>query len=183
MRISTCQISRLRQAAGFTLIEILVVMLIVSVMMGIVVVRLPAVSQSAELTEDSERLLTILNMASDEAIIKGAELGFDIEKGSYQFYEMDSENGKWDLLEYSPFNKRQLSKGVRINIRVEGRSLLKDPDSTIPSVLFLSSGETTEAEIDLVESGSNSSLKITSDGVSGFKLDVPGESSSRRSGR
>ena len=172
-RISTCLICKPASArSGFTLIEILVVMFIVGIMMGIAVVRLPSLSSNAELIEEAERLMALLNMAADEAVISGTELGFDIKKNEYKFYAMANDTGKWQVLDYAPFLPRQVAEGVNISLKLEGRSSKQVKDTKAPTVMLLSSGETTPVEINLTQRSRTDLEKvISSDGVSGFKLD------------
>jgi type II secretory pathway pseudopilin PulG len=158
-------------------------MLIISVMMGIAVVRLPNVTQSAELIEQSDRLLTLMNMAVDEAIIGGKELGFDYAKNEYHFYRLESDSGKWQILEDPPFQSRELIEGVRLFMEVEGRSLKKDTpekDSKAPRVMFLSSGESTPVTLIFTQpSRTDMEMVITSDGFNGFVIEDPQEQLSR----
>jgi len=176
MRISTCQTcNRAERSSGFTLIEILVVMVIISVMMGIAVVRMPSVTQSAELTEESDRLLTLMNMAVDEAIIGGKELGFDLVQNEYQFHELENDSGKWQILEIPPFHPRELTEGVRLFIEVEGRSLKQGPldkEKQAPRVMFLSSGESTPVKLIFTQpSRTDMERVISSDGFNGFVIE------------
>ncbi len=172
-RISTCLICKpAAHTRGFTLIEILVVMLMVGIMMGIAVVRLPSLSSNAELIEEAERLMALMNMAADEAVISGTELGFDVKKNEYKFFAMADDTGKWSVLDYTPFLPRQLAEGVKVSLKVEGRSAKQVKDSTVPTVMFLSSGETTPVEINLTQSSRTDLEKVIStDGISGFKLE------------
>jgi general secretion pathway protein H len=159
-------------------------MLIVGIMMGIAVVRLPSLSSNAELVEESERLLALMNMAADEAVITGTEMGFDVKKNEYKFFVMANDTGKWSTLAYAPFLPRQLAEGVNVSLKAEGRSSKQVKDSTTPTVMFLSSGETTPVEIKLTQSSRTDLEKVIStDGISGFQLEDLDEFLARSSAR
>ena len=60
---------------GFTLLEILIVLLMVSVLVGVTVPNLPAVVDTADYDLEARRLELLLNMARGEAVLdsQGAE--------------------------------------------------------------------------------------------------------------
>ena len=77
---------------GFTLIEILVVVLIVSIMSGIAVTQLPGFVQRGDFDLESRRLKTLLDMAREEALVQATEYGFKPVKEGYAFYQFDLAN-------------------------------------------------------------------------------------------
>jgi len=161
-----------RNNSGFTLIEILVVMLIVSIMMGIVVTQLPSSSTSLELKQESERLVALLTMASDEAVIRGSELGFEIERDLYSFYEFRDETEDWVAIEDAPYQPRQMRGGIELLLKLEGRKRLFDTEKDVPPILLLSSGEVTPFDLTVHDPGaSNSAYVISTDGFSGFSIE------------
>ena len=147
-------------------------MLIVSVMMGIVVTQLPSSSTSLELKRESERLVTLLTMASDEAVIRGSELGFEIERDLYSFYEFRDETEDWVAIEDAPYQSRQMPDGIELLLKLEGRKRLLDTEGDVPPILLLSSGEVTPFDLTVHDPGdSNSAYTISTDGFSGFSTE------------
>ena len=55
-------------ATGFTLIEILVVLLIVSIMSGVVIANLPSLTRSADFDAEVKRLQIVMELAREEAL-------------------------------------------------------------------------------------------------------------------
>lgn len=164
------------ESSGFTLIEILVVMVIVSIIMGIVVVQLPSSTTALELKQESERLVALLTMASDEAIIRGRELGFEIENDGYSFYEFRDETEDWVVMEDAPYQARQVAAGIELLLKLEDRTSLFATEGLVPPILLLSSGEVTPFDLTVYQSDDpKSGYTISTDGFSGFSVEDRGK--------
>lgn len=85
MRISATGNSELdhggRMAAGFTLVELLVVLVVVGLMTGIVVLTLPPESGAVE--QDARRFAARLVLAADESVISGNTIGVIVTRDGY----------------------------------------------------------------------------------------------------
>ena len=171
--IYTCLNSKMRyHNSGFTLIEILVVMVIVSIIMGIVVVQLPSSTTTVELKLESDRLVALLTMASDEAVIRGRELGFDIENDRYSFYEFREATEDWVAMEDAPYQARRVTEGIELLLKLEGRTALLETEGVIPPILLLSSGEVTPFDLTVYHSRDlESGYIISTDGFSGCSVE------------
>ena len=76
-----------KKSQGFTLIEFLVVLVILSVVLGLATLRLP--NQDQQLFQDRlEQLTASLNMAQDESIITGAPILVQIDPVGWRFYQL-----------------------------------------------------------------------------------------------
>ena len=99
---------RSSKQSGFTLIEILVVLLMVTIISGIVVTRLPAFAVSADLDRETRRLELLLNMAHSEALLDSAELGFRLTDEGYTFLKFDDEGKSYcTIYPIRPLNCRK----------------------------------------------------------------------------
>jgi general secretion pathway protein H len=78
---------------GFTLIEILVVIVIISILLALVRVNF-AQDDKALLTDEANRLAALLQHAQDEAMVSGKSIAWSANDASYQFWQLDKE-GKW----------------------------------------------------------------------------------------
>lgn len=157
--------------AGFTLVEILVVLLIVSVMAGVTVISLPSINTSNDFEAEVKRLEVLLELARDEALMQSSELGFRIDRdrfglpSGYSFYIYDDLNQVWTGYDRAPFKARRLEGDVRLSLQIEGdaeRFRLDDEDENLPPVMLLSSGETTP--FDLIISQADDSVTLRADG-------------------
>ncbi len=78
--------------AGFTLVEMLVVLAIIAVMAGAVALGIG--TGTGRTTEaEARRLAARLELAGDEAMVTGRTIGFQWDKGSYRF--LDWKDGAW----------------------------------------------------------------------------------------
>ncbi len=83
-----------RAARGFTLIEIMVVMVILGITMALVSVNFSQ-DDGKVLTEEANRLAALLEHAQNEAMITGNAIAWSAQEGKYQFWNRDKD-GKWD---------------------------------------------------------------------------------------
>lgn len=108
-----------RHAQGFTLLEVMLVLLL----MGLIVstVTFTALGKSAEqkLEEQAQRFAVVVNMASDFAVLNQQELGLRIEEGSYYFVRLDEEQ-KWQRIEQDKvFEQRELEENVTLALELD----------------------------------------------------------------
>jgi general secretion pathway protein H len=111
---------------GFTLVELLVVMVVIGVGLGLVVLQL-APDKRAPLREEAGRLALLLENAGLEARASGRPFAWTGEKNGYQFLTENSlaNAKKWVRIEDdSPFRPRTLAAGVNIGeVTVEEQTL------------------------------------------------------------
>lgn len=134
---------------GFTLIEILVVVAIVTVLLGLAVVKLGA-SDESRLQGAAEDLAMRLENVRDEAVIRGQALAFSTDGQGYQFWLADLERNEWLALPASDvIASKSLPGGVAIDeMRINGlprplgeRIVFPLSGLTEPFVLTLASGK------------------------------------------
>ena len=124
---------------GFTLIEIMVVVVIIAVLMGAVTLSFPPVGDKL-LKENAERFSALISLAQDEAILQSAEIALEVDEKGYGFYR--NENNSWASLSEAPFKKRQLPTDITSKLFLDGISTsLEDRENDNPQIVFLSSGE------------------------------------------
>lgn len=151
---------------GFTLIEVLVVLFIVSIMSGIVVANMPSFTQTGDFDTEAQRIKVLLEMAREEAVVQGREYGFKPEEEGYQFYTYNELDQQWEPVEIRPFHPHKLSEDIKVNLSVEGKDYqMAGTGDDGPPLLILSSGEITPFEL-TIRSGKDSSRTLVSDGFS-----------------
>ncbi len=166
----------MRSPRGFTLIEILVVLLIVSIMSGVVVVNLPNFADSSDFNEEVKRVNVLLELARDEALMQSSELGFQLDRDrsgqftGYSFYIYDDLNQTWNGFDRAPFKSRTLDDGIRLQLLIEGENQfrLDDEEEDLPPVMLLSSGETTPFDL-IIYREPDLSVTLRSDGYSAIQ--------------
>ena len=79
---------------GFTLVEVLVLLLIVSIIFGLTVARLP-ISRGADAMTELRRFERLFSMARDEARLGAKEYGFSSYENAYEFKVYDDQKASW----------------------------------------------------------------------------------------
>lgn len=170
-------IPRARQA-GFTLIEILVVLIIVGLLSALAVFTMGGSSQHRELENEVRKLYALMQTASEQAVLNNLELGLQLEEDGYQFVAFQDDTGDWKASDERIFRHRSFPDWLVITEYIESDTpkLASEEDKLLPDVVFFSSGETTPFEIEFTV-GSNSDYLhvIASDGVSALEWRKPGE--------
>ena len=167
---------------GFTLIEILVVMVLLGLLSGVAVFTLGSGKLQRELEVEAQRLHTLLRMASEEAILSNSEIGFSIDDDHYEFLEYDDEKQTWASSSVSVLKARDLPEWLAPEFETDGQARILGKDSSDsdetkrPDMMLLSSGEVTPFSISLrVENKDEGGFIISSDGLEEIKLITPGK--------
>jgi general secretion pathway protein H len=83
--------------AGFTLIEIMVVLLILAVTLGMVGINLQR-GDNNRVQEEADRIVILLQAAREEAILQGQVFVVQFSNDGYRFLR-DNNKGKLELIE------------------------------------------------------------------------------------
>lgn len=166
---------------GFTLIEILVVLIIVGLLASLAVVNLTGNSRLRELQQQVRDVYLLMQAASEQAVLNNREYGLVLEEGGYRFVAMDDETGQWTMNEERIFRPRTFPEWLVMTFEVAAdaprlRSDESDKEEGLqPEIVFLSSGEITPFELTFsVEEGANVRHVIRSDGFSPMEWLQPG---------
>lgn len=112
--------SALRRNKGFTLLELLVVLVIMGIMLG--AVSLTAMQGEKQiLNTDAQRLSLLLQLIREEAIVRNRPTAFEATQQGYQFLEL--KDSKWSRIEdVDTLRPREFSfPAVRLNIEPNDR--------------------------------------------------------------
>lgn len=138
------------RAAGFTLLELMVVLLIIGVMTSFAVLSIGGRTLSDRLDNESARLQQLFVLAQDQALFNRTELGFFTNEERYGFLVPDGEGGWQPHTRSGPLRVRSFSEPFRGVLFVEGQAVAPpDGDELEPSVLILSSGDMTPFRLEI----------------------------------
>lgn len=107
-------------ARGFTLLEVMLVLLLMGLAAGYVVFNAFGVSQADLLERQSRRFQVVFDMAADFAVLNQQQLGVRLEPDSneYLFMWLDEEQ-EWQLLEMDTFVRHQLPEQFALELSLE----------------------------------------------------------------
>jgi general secretion pathway protein H len=138
--------------AGFTLLEVLVVLVIISVVISLATLTVD--TRQEEVEEQVRRLAAVVRLASEEAVLRSRELALEIKPDGYQFLEL-AEKEFLPVEDDAVFRQRQLPEGLELSLLLEGEPVdleaatevfVEEPEQP-PRILLLSSGEITPFEL------------------------------------
>ncbi len=134
-------VARRCRISGFTLVELLVVMLIIGLMTGVAVMSL-SVTDHDESRLAAKRLISVMRLAHEEAEMQGRNLALGFWQRGWRFYQLDA-LGKWHPLRSGGLMRpRRVPSDLRFTLQLQGLDVALAPeDQTHPQVFLLASGE------------------------------------------
>lgn len=171
--------------AGFTLVELLVVIVILGGLVGLAVLTTGSSSSSREIRDEAQRLANLLGLMVDEAVLDSREYGLLIDNQGYRLMHYDEAGGRW--LESDRRQTHRVPEWMRLELELDGTPLRltapvrraddraglsreddRERRSTPrlePQVLLLSSGELSPFTLRLVDPrAAGGGWQVSSDG-------------------
>jgi len=156
----------MRSCRGFTLLEVMVVLVLIGIIFSFAVLSVSRNDQDELMKRETRRLATLIDLANDEAVIRGQEFAIHFTETGYDFLVLQLE-GWQDPQDDRLLKSYRLPKGVRVRIEVEGdppgldRKDKKTGDTRTPQVYLLSSGEMTPFSVTFEAEGARVRYHLT----------------------
>lgn len=183
-----------KRAAGFTLIEMMLVLVLLATSAVAVIISLPE-SKDNKVKDEAARFHQLVQLLGEDALLNGVDYGIRIERHSYQFLELTRDD--WQPIKESKFFT-EVDVGEDINLRVEiggyswqDKDRLFKPGSLFdedmfaeqtdknkikpPQVVVMASGEYTPFTLDFEVDGQNQFWHVQADELGQLFLLHPGE--------
>ena len=141
--------------SGFSLLELLVVVMIIAILAGAAVLSIGTLGSDREIRREGERLQTLLDLLNEEAVMESRDYGILFTASGYRFYVYDYQTLKWLL----PTGDRLLAEHaltppLQLELELEDREvrLLRNFESMStneqpePQVVLFATGEVTPFE-------------------------------------
>ena len=155
------------RAAGFTLLELLVVVALVGILTGTVLLTITGADSQQRLKGTAEQLAYRMELARQYALQRNREWGVYLDGESVRFAEFDPAQSEWVEQTGRPFAETELMDNVRTRVETEGFEQLPEADrERLPQILLFSSGEVTPFEIVLEPEWDGQTWLVGSDGLS-----------------
>jgi general secretion pathway protein H len=186
-------INRRLKSGGFTLIEVMVVLLIIGMMLGMATLSTGGNEHKQEARQKALRFIAQLDAYRDEAVFQNIDLGLAMDGQSTQLLKYVDvlnpthmadktkeevtklKDNPWDAYEGNLKNSSDLPEQLSMRLMLEDKDIdfsdLIDDDGVRPAILFLSSDEYTPFKVTLQSQYDESfSLFIEGDGFSRFQM-------------
>jgi general secretion pathway protein H len=147
------------RSKGFTLIEILVVILIMAVVISLTVLSVNSTGRDSQLDEESRRIEGLVGLLHERAVLEGRDFGLRIEPTAYEFVVYDTVRERWMMLsQEQEFRHRELPKGISFQLQLDSQTVVIKPiDRNLasgeapppPQVAIAASGEGTPFRLTL----------------------------------
>ncbi|MDR3492525.1 MAG: type II secretion system minor pseudopilin GspH [Gammaproteobacteria bacterium] len=131
---------QLKKNIGFTLIEILIVMLILSIVGGITLLTISH-NRNTQLATYSSQLVNRLTLAEQYAMLMPAVLGLKITDTSLEFFNYQEKTATFISSTEPTLGLYRIPKSIKLTLKRETEN--SDEDSKQPPIIFSSSGSLT----------------------------------------
>lgn len=113
---------------GFTLIEVLVVVVIVGVISAVVLLSV-GIGDDRSLERQARRLTSLVQLAGDEALMQGRDFGIEFSQSGYRFVELDPLFSRWYVVTSDDMLRtRTLDPGLTFELALEEREVVLSPE-------------------------------------------------------
>lgn len=175
--------SAARLSGGFTLIEVMVVVVIIGILINFAVLSLRSRSPEDQLNEESRRLKSLIEMASEEALLRSSFIGIDITDTGYGFLRLEEES--WQPADDNLFRNRELPDEIQITLttdQAQDEPLIaltpdqppgegEEKEKLTPEIILLNSGEITPFDLKISSNLSDDYYRLSGDETGEVVLD------------
>jgi general secretion pathway protein H len=163
------------RSKGFTLVEILVVVVIMAIVISIAILAVGTTGRDTQLDEESRRIEGLVGLLHERALLEGRDFGLRIEPTAYEFVAYDARSDRWTTLDQEhEFRHRDLPKGLSFQLQLDSqivvikpidRNLSGNTAPPAPQLAIAASGEGTPFRLTLMRDGTASKASVDGDAL------------------
>jgi len=147
--VKTIQAKKSRPTQGFTLLEIMIVVVTISILSSYIMLSLQDKDKGIQFKNEAKRLNHIIALAREEAILNSEILGLRFRKNCYGF--MLRKNNEWKAFNDRVFGPHEIPPGIEFQLLISDviTPLPLDVPPKSPQVTILPSGELSPFELNI----------------------------------
>ena len=158
---------------GFTLVELLVVLLIIGVLLGITLLSPVTGSAQKNVQQQAARLQVLFEQVRDKALLENSEYGFSLDDdGFYRWWVLPLESKEWIHINEPPFQPFKVSGAVQLSlVTAEDELPLLDINDEGPSVVLYSDRQVTPFSLFVISiDNKKQTMVLQTDGLSDIQV-------------
>jgi general secretion pathway protein H len=114
-----------RFSRGFTLLEIMVVIVIVGILATFAMISMGVLGRDRDMQDQAERIWAVINQVREECELQGFDVGLRVGTNNYDFLRFDARRQLWlPIVDDDLLSARELSPGLRVRLWLEGREVV-----------------------------------------------------------
>jgi len=161
----------LRTGRGFTLLELLVVVVIIGILTSLMALSMTPDNRSTQM--ESRRFYEVLQAAREQAVLFNQDLGVELRGNTYRVLNWQAQ--QWWSLDADIFSEYALPDNLAQTLWLNGlayKDFQDDSDKAQPQILLYATGETTPFEWTLNDPAENSQWRLSANPLGLFELEL-----------
>jgi general secretion pathway protein H len=176
---------------GFTLVEILVVIVIIGIVTVGALLSMSFIGPDRELHTEGDRIADLMNYAQEQGDLQTREMGLYCTDHSYKFLAFDARRNLWvPIDDDDALRARTLPDSIKLQLVVEGRDVVlasladeqkkssassSAPSTLQPHIMIFSNGDLTSFKLTLGRDGTDQTVTLLPDHQGKIKVQIPKE--------
>lgn len=159
--------SKHRRSSGYTLIEVLVVIFIISIATSVTLLTIGK-NENREIETFAKELTQMVSLAEEQAMLQPRVLGIALNSNTIQFasFDKDKETQKstWLPLSDHVLHHYAVPDNIQISLHISGSQIaLNGEPSTTPQIIFSTNGDVTPFVMYVGKKGKKPAYAISAD--------------------
>lgn len=160
------------RTGGFTLMEIMVVVIIIGVMVAVTTLSVGLLGKDKQSEDQLRRLWAVLRQAQEEGELQSIDTGMYVTSTGYEFLRFDGRKNLWvPIQDDKLYATRELPEGLRFRIWLDSREIVLRPEPADredtdaskkwpPQIMVLSSGDIMPFEMHVERDGAEANWRV-----------------------